>query len=81
MNNYAICAVYICELEKAVTMLENLIREDPTAHMSDVIVFNLCTLYELSCDSKVQTRRKNVLKQVAMRFCLDDVDAHSFRLT
>ena len=64
MNNYAICAMYTCELALAVNTLESLIRENPAAHMCDVVVFNLSTLYELSCDNKLQVRKKRVLQQV-----------------
>ena len=44
--------------------LEGLIREDPTAHMCDVVVFNLCTMYELSCDNDATALKKRVLQQV-----------------
>ena len=81
MNNYAICAMYTCELALAVNTHESLIRENPAAHMCDVVVFNLSTLYELSCDNKLQVRKKRVLQQVAQRFFLDDIDLLSFRIS
>jgi len=49
--------------------------------MVDVVVFNLCTMYELSCDNEVATRRKRVLQQVAARFFLHDIAELSFRIT
>jgi hypothetical protein len=81
VNNYAIAAMYTCELQEAVDTLEGLIQEDPAAHLVDCVVFNLCTLYELSCDNEATTRKKRVLQQVAARFCLDDVNELSFRIT
>lgn len=80
VNNYAIGAMYTCEIDKAVETLETLIIEDPTANMREVVVFNLCTLYELSCDNKKQIRSKRVLQQVALRYKLDDIDAACFRI-
>ena len=52
-NNMCVCAMYKCELATAVSALEELVQEDPVAHMCDVVVFNLCTMYELSCDNEV----------------------------
>lgn len=73
--------MYTCELGTAVDTLESLIKEDPTAHMVDVLVFNLCTMYELSCDNVITNQRKRVLQQVAARFCLDDIAELSFRIS
>lgn len=81
VNNYAISSMYTCELETAVKTLETLIKEDPTTYLLDAVVFNLCTMYELSCDNILTNRRKRVLREVAERFCLDDVAELSFRIT
>ncbi len=50
-NNMCVCAMYKCTT--AVSALEELVQEDPVAHMCDVVVFNLCTMHELSCDNGV----------------------------
>ncbi len=62
-NNLAICAMYMCDLAPAVTTLEDLIREDPAAYMCDVVVFNLCTMYELTCENEATLRKKRVVQQ------------------
>jgi hypothetical protein len=61
VNNYAIAAMYTCELPEAVSTLEKLIQEDPAAHLVDCVVFNLCTMYELSCDNEVYPKEHLVL--------------------
>jgi tetratricopeptide (TPR) repeat protein len=81
VNNYSICAMYMCDLQLAVSTLESLICEDPAANMSEVVVFNLCTMYELTCDNEVTNRRKRVLQKVAARFCLHDISSLAFRMS
>lgn len=81
VNNYSICSMYMCDLKLAVTTLESLICEDPTANMSEVVVFNLCTMYELTCDNEVTNRKKRVLQKVATRFCLHDISTLAFRMS
>lgn len=79
-NNMAICALHACRLHDAVRLLENLVREDPTAFLTERMAFNLCTLYELGADSTVSARKKRVLQLVAKRFFLHDVGPESFRV-
>jgi len=80
VNNYAVCALYTCNLKGAIKYLEDIIREDPVRNMWDAIVFNLSTLYDLDSDNLVSQRKKHVLEQVALRFHLDDIDPQSFRI-
>lgn len=80
-NNISLCNLYMCNMKEAVTQLEELVREDPTAFLTERVAFNLCTLYELGADTAVATRKKNVLQLVAKRFFLHDVGPESFRVT
>jgi hypothetical protein len=82
VNNFAICALYLRNIPAAVAKIENLILDDPVRHMTDPIVFNLCTLYDLSCAPDVSTTKKKVLQRVAAIFHVDDPILHwrSFRL-
>jgi hypothetical protein len=57
------------------------IQEDPTAFLTERIVFNICTLYELGSDSAASARKKRVLQLIAKRFFLHDVGPESFRVT
>ncbi len=69
-----------CDLAGAVSALERLVREAPAMHLCDALVFNLCTLYDLSCDNRASARKKRVLQGVAERYLLDDIDPASFRI-
>jgi tetratricopeptide (TPR) repeat protein len=80
VGNMALCHLYECRMEEAVALMEGLIREDPTAFLTERVIFNLCTLYELGSDSTVGTRKKRVLQLIAKRFFLHDVGPESFRI-
>jgi hypothetical protein len=69
-------------VNQAVLKLENHILNDPTNNMKDPIVFNLCSLYDLSFSPDVSTNKKKVLQKVAGKFFVDDPLLHwkSFRL-
>lgn len=83
VNNYAICALYLRRIKLAIDKLENLIKDDPLRHLTDPIVFNLCTLYDLSCSPDISTMKKVVLQKLSSRYHVDDPMLHwrSFRLT
>lgn len=80
INNMAICALYTCRMLEAVTLMESLVREDPTSFLTERVAFNLCTMYELGCDTTASARKKRVLQLVAKRFFLHDVGPESFRI-
>ena len=80
INNMSICALYTCRMPQAVSLMESLIREDPTAFLTERVAFNLCTMYELGCDTTASARKKRVLQLVAKRFFLHDVGPESFRI-
>lgn len=81
VNNTSLCNLYMCNMNEAIFALEVLVREDPTAFLTERVTFNLCTLYELGSDSAVATRKKRVLQIIAKRFFLHDVGPESFRVT
>eukprot|EP01034_Spumella_vulgaris_P021350 gene21350-27380_t len=83
VNNAAICALYIKQISRAISSFETLIVEDPGRNMTDPVIFNLCTLYDLSFAPDTSTTKKKVLQKVASRFGVDDPVLHwrSFRLT
>ena len=80
LNNLALCALYTCRMRDAVNMMEALVREDPTKYLTEVMVFNLCTLYELGSDNATSERKKRVLQSIAKRFTLHDIGPENFRL-
>jgi len=81
LNNLALCALYTCRLREAVTMIETLIREDPSKYLTESIAFNLCTLYELGSDNATSEKNKKVLQSIAKRFTLHDIGKENFRLS
>jgi tetratricopeptide (TPR) repeat protein len=81
INNIALCALYTCRMGNAIQYLEDLVREDPTAFLTERVAFNLATLYELGSDSAASSRKKRVLQLVAKRFFLHDIGPENFRVT
>ena len=82
VNNYSICALYLRRVKEAINRLEELIKDDPVCSLIDPIVFNLCTLYDLSCSADISMMRKLVLQKLSIRYHVDDPMLHwrSFRL-
>ena len=81
LNNLSLAMVYSCDVMRGVETLEGLIRKDPRLYMLDVVIFNLCTLYDLSFDAVASAKKKRTLQAVAQRFRLEDIDAASFRMS
>jgi len=79
-NNLALCSLYTCQVNLAVSMMEDFIKENPTLYLTETLVFNLCTLYELCADSAMSGRKKKVLQGVAKRFFLHDISMENFRI-
>lgn len=80
-NNIALGLLYQGRIRDAVSVLESVIRLDPTTYLTHSITFNLCTLYELANDSQTGEEKKKILKLLANRFCLHDLTSESFRIS
>lgn len=70
--NYSVAALHLRRMTVSVQKLESLIREDPVRYLIDPIVFNLCTLYELSCSPDVSTQKKKILQRIASMYLVSD---------
>lgn len=83
VNNLCLCLLHLKQNHAAIARLEALIGENPPRFMSDAVVFNLCTLYDLSYSPEASQQKKKVLQKVATRFGLVDPVLHwrSFRST
>lgn len=81
INNMALSALYMCRMEEAIDLLEDSIRDDPGAFLTERAAFNLCTLYELGGDSAMSAQRKRVLQIITKRFFLHDIGPENFRLS
>jgi tetratricopeptide (TPR) repeat protein len=70
-NNEAICLLHMCQLSKAIEVLEEIIRRNPPKNLDEVVVYNLCTLYELEAD--VHNNEKiGVIRTLVDRYVGDD---------
>eukprot|EP00667_Euglena_gracilis_P011741 EG_transcript_12011 len=65
-NNQAICALYNCHLTEAISILEDLIRRDPKQALTEAVIFNLCSMYDLQ--SEQGASKKKVLQSVVQRY-------------
>jgi hypothetical protein len=80
-NNYAVCAMHLGQVKTAVALLESIVQQNPFEHLVDPIVFNLCTMYDISYSANVSEVKKKCLRAVADRYCIKDTElsAKSFR--
>lgn len=62
--------------------LESLIQEDPARYLNDALVFNICTLYDLTCAPDIGTIKKKVLHGISIMFHVKEpiINWKSFRL-
>ena len=83
VNNLSICALYVKQIRTAITRLEQLVLLDPARHLTDPVVFNLCTLYDLSYAPDTSMMKKKLMQKVAGEYHVDDPILHwrSFRLS
>ena len=83
VNNLSICSLYVKQIRTAIGRLEQLIAAHPARHLTDPVVFNLCTLYDLSYAPEASALKKKLLQKVAYEYHVDDPILHwrSFRLS
>ena len=83
VNNYAVCALHLKQVDKSVSRLEDLVTRNPSRFIVDPVVFNLCTLYDLSCTPELATNKKKVLQRIASYGNLHEplLNFKSFRLS
>ncbi|KAG7386793.1 hypothetical protein PHYBOEH_008586 [Phytophthora boehmeriae] len=80
VNNYAICALYSCDVKAAVAALERMIRSNPQRFLNGVVVFNLSSLYDLLFDNATSKNRKEMMKIIAHLYDLEHIDPASYRI-
>jgi hypothetical protein len=81
INNEAICALYSCDLERSIFLIETAVWSDPLVHLCEVTVFNLCTLYDLSSNNKSAIKRKKNLQEFTVQHSVQDIDSSLFRIS
>lgn len=80
VNNYAICALYCCDVKAAVAALERMIRANPQRFLNGVVVFNLSSLYDLLYDNATSKNRKEMMKRIAHLYDLEHIDPAAYRI-
>lgn len=71
-NNKAVCLLYTCDLGRAVSCIEDLIIGNPEHALNEVLVFNLCTMYDLKSDNS-QEKKKNLMLLIS-KYASDSFD-------
>lgn len=77
INNRAICWLYLCQLSRAVQSLEEAIVREPAA-LTETLVFNLCTLYELASERSGDKKRE--VWRLVLRHAPDSFNTASLKL-
>eukprot|EP00510_Aplanochytrium_minuta_P009066 CAMPEP_0184060612 /NCGR_PEP_ID=MMETSP0956-20121227/10893_1 /TAXON_ID=627963 /ORGANISM="Aplanochytrium sp, Strain PBS07" /LENGTH=426 /DNA_ID=CAMNT_0026356695 /DNA_START=72 /DNA_END=1352 /DNA_ORIENTATION=- len=67
-NNMAVCSLHCCRIEEAIALLENAIQLFPYQAIHHVLVFNLCTLYDLARPMQESELAKKVVLAVARKY-------------
>ncbi|KAJ6255481.1 trafficking protein particle complex subunit 12 [Anaeramoeba flamelloides] len=76
LNNLAIMNVYNCNVEKTIQLLEDFIKKNPKKNISEPIIYNLCTLYNLSEQNPQE--KKNILKYIVKTYATESFDYSKF---
>jgi tetratricopeptide (TPR) repeat protein len=64
VNNKAVCLLYMGQLKNALQLLTSTIQSNPTLALSEALLLNVCTLFELE-SSRCDQNELQLLKQVA----------------
>ena len=80
INNYAVCSLFLKKIDVAMKKLEAFIQDNPSQNLTDPIVFNLCTIYDLNYAPDISTNKKKTLQRVAAAYFIDGLNWRSFRL-
>jgi hypothetical protein len=63
--NYAVCCVHLRRINDGMTRLEKMIQINPSVFLTQHVIFNLCTIYDLSCAPELSENKKRALKSLA----------------
>ena len=81
VNNLAVCALHSKDIKGAIDGLESLIQSDPPFYLQSTLIFNLCTMYELSSTPELSDNRKRTLHMLTKEYGVTNLEWSSFRIT
>ncbi|EFA82241.1 hypothetical protein PPL_04664 [Heterostelium album PN500] len=78
-NNKCISMLYTCDLSGAVATLEQLMQKEKEKSIDETLIFNICSLYELSSERSSE-KKKAIMGDIARR-APDNFDFKVFKIT
>eukprot|EP01133_Synstelium_polycarpum_P007487 gene7487-8759_t len=78
-NNKSISMLYTCDLSGAVATLEQLMQKEKDKSIDETLIFNICSLYELSSE-KSNEKKKAMMADIAKR-APDHFDFKVFKIS
>jgi len=79
INNKCISMLYTCDLGGAITQLESLLQTEKEKSIDEILIFNICSLYELATD-RSNEKKKAILADIAKR-APDNFDFKVFKIS
>jgi len=81
VNNIAVVLLHAKRIDDAILRLEQLVQSDPTSFLRHPVIFNLCTLYDLSCTPGVSDNKKRALHMLTKEYNVTAIEWSEFRIT
>lgn len=78
-THLSLCALHTCQLDMAVSVLEDLIGKNPALMMTHDVCRNTCVLYELARTKSNAQLGKQMLQHIAQRYHLHHLSDATFR--
>lgn len=78
VNNKALCLMYLRDLADSIKVLENALERVPTVALSETVIVNLCSMYELAYVNHSEIKR--TLNNWIARVAPDDFDSSCTRI-
>lgn len=81
VNNASVCFLHSKQISEAVERLEGLVQSNPALFLQPVVIFNLCTMYDLSCTVELSDNKKRALHMLTKEYGVNTIPWTAFRIT
>jgi tetratricopeptide (TPR) repeat protein len=78
-NNLALCHLHLGSVTKAIEIIEDIMFSDPDKTLHEVVVYNLCTFYDLVTEKSLDKRKK--ILQLVRDHAPDNFNLGSLKLS